>query len=229
MNLFAIPQPGPLLEAFTQEIESLGGRVVDSLEHNDNLYVRSTLDYEREVRRGDKLRAGIAMRAGPEDIRVHPYVFRLVCSNGAILSQATQTKVISLDDPCCDPIVAVREAVRLCALPEAFEQSVLQARGAMEREADVMLLWLPLLARVSAQHFPSIFEMITRRLEEGRDRSRFGLMNAVTSTARDTRDPEIRWRLEELGAQVPALRERVPVKRESKRAIRAPNDSLVNV
>jgi hypothetical protein len=38
------------------------------------------------------------------------------------------------------------------------------------------------------------------------DRSGFGLMNAVTATARDTADPELRWRLEELGGGVAALR-----------------------
>jgi hypothetical protein len=36
-------------------------------------------------------------------------------------------------------------------------------------------------------------------------------MNAVTSVARDTRDPELRWRLEELGGGVPiAVRPRSP-------------------
>jgi transposase len=33
----------------------------------------------------------------------------------------------------------------------------------------------------------------------------FSLMNAVTSLARDERDPELRWRLEELGGAVPSL------------------------
>jgi len=229
MSLFAVSQPGSLLEAFTEEVESLGGSVTDSFEHNDNLYVRSTLDLEREVSRGDKLRAGIALRASLEDIRVHPYVFRLVCSNGAIFAQATQTRVISLHDPCFDPTDAVREAVRCCAQPGAFEDSLLQTRGAMEREADLMLLYLPLLARVSSQHLRSIFDMIVQRLEQGRDRTRFGLMNAVTSTARDTKDPELRWRLEELGAMVPALRKETPVARESKRALRVPDDTLVPV
>ena len=45
----------------------------------------------------------------------------------------------------------------------------------------------------------------------GSDRNRFGLMNAVTSVARDTRDPDARWRLEELGGGIGArLRPRRP-------------------
>jgi hypothetical protein len=38
------------------------------------------------------------------------------------------------------------------------------------------------------------------------DRSRFALMNAVTSVARDTADPELRWRLEEMGGGIPVGR-----------------------
>jgi hypothetical protein len=109
-----------------------------------------------------------------------------------------------------------------------FERSIHQARGAMERDADMMLLFLPLLSRVSRTQAPELFRIISERFNRTRDRSRYGLMNAVTATARDTKDPETRWRLEELGAQVPALRERTPVARESKRALRVPDDSLVN-
>lgn len=36
------------------------------------------------------------------------------------------------------------------------------------------------------------------------DLSRIGLMNAVTSVARDTRNPEMRWGLEKLGGEIPA-------------------------
>jgi hypothetical protein len=170
------------------------------------------------------MRAGIAMRTTDEQIFVHPYTFRLVCSNGAILAHATQTQVISLDDPITDPIVALRQAVHLCAQPEAFRQSLLEARGAMERQADIMLLYLPLLSRFPRDVAAQLFSMIARRFSDARDRSRFGLMNAVTSTARDTKDPETRWRLEELGAQVPALLEPTPHARESKRAMHAPTE-----
>ena len=43
---------------------------------------------------------------------------------------------------------------------------------------------------------------IMRRFSRDRDRSVFGLANAVTSLARDQEDPEVRWRLEELGGGV---------------------------
>ena len=42
------------------------------------------------------------------------------------------------------------------------------------------------------------------------EQSRFGLMNAVTSVARDRSDPEKRWRLEELGGGIAAMIVPVP-------------------
>lgn len=227
MSLFDRPQSTAILETFNAEIESLGGVVTDSIEHEGTLYARSTLEREMEVAPGDRMRAGIAMRAADQDIRVHPYVFRLVCKNGAIHSTAIRTEVISLEDPVTDPIIALREAIHLCAHPQAFARSMDQVRGAMEREADMILLFLPLLARVSRTQAPHLLSIITQHFNRTRDRSRYGLMNAVTATARDTKDPETRWRLEELGALVPALREQTPLERESKRALHVPDDSLV--
>jgi hypothetical protein len=224
MSLFDRPDSHSILEAFSEEIQTIGGRVTDSVEHEGKLYVRSTLDREAEVAPGDRMRAGIALRASDEQLYLHPYVFRLVCRNGAIFAQATQTRIISLDGPIMDSLSALREAIHVCAQPEAFEKSLLDARGAMEREADLMLLYLPLLSRLPREHFTALFATITRRFAEAGDGSRFGLMNAVTSTARDTRDPEVRWRLEELGAQVPALLDRTPHARESKRAMHAPTE-----
>jgi len=55
-----------------------------------------------------------------------------------------------------------------------------------------------------------VLEQIAGRFLRERDRSAFGLMNAVTSLARDTREPEMRWRLEEFGGGVPALLKPAP-------------------
>ncbi len=48
-------------------------------------------------------------------------------------------------------------------------------------------------------------EEVMHRFSTEGDGSRYGLMNAITSVARDTRDPETRWRLEKLGGLVPVL------------------------
>src|SRR5256885_684810 len=76
-------------------------------------------------------------------------------------------------------------------------------RSATLAEADQFLNLLPALSSV-LHHLPAkqaseIVQQILGRFARDGDRSGFGLMNAVTSTARDTRNPDLRWRLEEFG------------------------------
>jgi hypothetical protein len=71
---------------------------------------------------------------------------------------------------------------------------------------------MPLLGRLPADQVREILPMVLRRFRRDGDRSRYGLFNAVTSVARDTRDPRTRWRLEELGGGVLALLPKTPVR-----------------
>jgi hypothetical protein len=62
-----------------------------------------------------------------------------------------------------------------------------------------------LMAMLPDQTDPEAGELYTQVMAElvrGGDRSHFGLMNALTAVGRDTQDPELRWRLEELGGAV---------------------------
>jgi len=203
---------------FAEEITAAGGNVRESLEYGPCLYARSVLTAPREVRPGDRVQGGVALRATDEDIRVHPYVFRQVCTNGAIRAQAIQTRRIERGefggDSAAEVAFALREAVQACCSEEAFHQGVQEMRSALELDADAALMLMPMIARLPTKAAAEILESIMRRhvAGRGRDRSpdrgrtRFSLMNAVTSVARDTRDPELRWRLEELGGSVPILR-----------------------
>jgi hypothetical protein len=106
----------------------------------------------------------------------------------------------------------LREAVRACCSKEAFSQSAREMAAARTRAADADYLHDLLFQLLSMPGVPpEMVHDILRRYEQSQDRSRFGVMNAVTSAARDTRDPELRWGLEELGGGIPALRP--PVRR----------------
>ncbi len=76
-------------------------------------------------------------------------------------------------------------------------------RSAREVQADAVLMMIPMIARLPRAMAVRLLTTIMDRFNEQGDNSRFGLMNAVTSVARDTRDPDLRWRLEELGGGVP--------------------------
>jgi hypothetical protein len=190
---------------FAEEILAAGGAVTDTLNDGDRLFLRSTLPGVREVRAGDTLQAGVALRALERAVWVHPYVFRQVCRNGAIIAHALQTRHIETDDFATaeGAASAIREAVRVCCDDEAFTSAAGDIQSAREKVADVAINLLPVLARIRPELGTQIFRMIVERFFDGEDASRYGLMNAVTSVARDTTDPEVRWHLEELGGGIP--------------------------
>ena len=210
MTTTLLPTTRELRELLAEEARALGGTLPDVFDDGERLFARAVLPAAVEVRPRDRVRGGVAMRVVGEEVLVHPYTFRLVCSNGAMVAHALQARRVTRAEFYAPTEVvaavgdAVRGAVRACASAEAFAGAAREMRSALEVQADIMLHLLPMLSRlpqhVAAQALPHILG----RFEGGRDRSAFGLMNAVTSVARDTRDPEARWRLEELGGAVPA-------------------------
>lgn len=189
---------------FTEEIAAAGGEVSDTFDDGRLLFTRSILPRVREVRTADQVQGGVALRASAGEVWVHPYLFRLVCRNGAIMAHAIQTRHVEFPEFATpeEAVAEVRAAIQACCAEEAFTASAEQMRSAREMEADLALNLLSVISprhsRVGTQMLRTILE---RFFAEG-DQSRFGLMNAVTSVARDTPDPQIRWRLEELGGGI---------------------------
>ncbi len=197
----------------TDELSRAGGNVLERFDDGRRLFLRSVLPMVRDLRPGDAVQGGVALMTTDEEIRVHPYTFRQVCRNGAIMATAIQTRRVQRVEPDA-PVVTVeavteelREAIRECSAPEAFYTAADQLRSASQRQADLALHLLPFLSRMPQADVARILADIEKTFTEERDRSVFGLVNAVTSVARDEPDPKLRWRLEELGGGVVA---RVP-------------------
>jgi hypothetical protein len=70
-------------------------------------------------------------------------------------------------------------------------------RLAATQEADIVLALMPMLRQLPRESAAQLLGDIMGRYHAGRDSSRFVLISAVTSLARDTGDPQARWRLEE--------------------------------
>jgi hypothetical protein len=203
------PTTAEIGEVFAEEIAEIGGKVTDRYDDGSRLLARSVLPGRRMVGRDDAVQGGVAIRATDEDIQVHPYVFRQVCRNGAIMATAIQTwQVARVDDSGIvdrAPLGELREAIRACGSEEAFSTSAEQMRSAREIQADLSLTIMPMLGQMPREMVNQVLGSIMEQFAKERDSSNFGLMNAVTSVARDTRDPELRWRLEGLGGGIPAL------------------------
>jgi hypothetical protein len=189
-----------ILAAFTAEVVELGGEVSDTFHEGRRLFTRSILRRGEEVRPGDRVQGGIALKATGAEVCVYPYVFRQVCRNGAIMAQTLQSQRLEnlyQEEPEA-ALESIRECVRACAAPEVFSDAVIKMRAGRDVQADVALSMVAMMSRFSGASTKIMTQIIDQFFREG-DRTQFGLANAVTAVARETRDPEVRWNLEELG------------------------------
>ena len=186
---------------FADEVKSAGGKVTDTFDDGTLLFTRAVLPKNKKVARRDRVDKGVALKSAWEDVWVHPYVYRRVCINGAIVAQAVATKHVSNTEH-ITPVemeIRVREAVQTCINEQDFEGYAKQMKRAMGLFPDPRPTLMPHLAKLPADQASEVIEETHRRFTEGADESRYGLINAVTSLARDTRNPELRWSLETVG------------------------------
>jgi hypothetical protein len=203
---------------FAEEIAAQGGTVTDTFDDGASLFVRAVLPDEREVQPRDRVQGGVALRATEDDVWVHPYVFRQICSNGAIIARATQTRHIDRADFSYDAeselAAAVREAIQDCCSSQAFENAAEAMRSSVHSPVDMALNFVSMLSRLPEEVRSRFLAPILDRFLKSSSHSRFDLMNVVTALARDTTDPKTRWQLEELGGAIPFEAER-PVRERS--------------
>jgi hypothetical protein len=205
MTIELVPSTTAIKAAFEQEVADAGGNVCDAFDDGCRLFLRSVLPGPVEVNPGDRTNRGVALRSRESEVLVHPFFFRQVCRNGAIAARAVQARRVERYEYSTCPaageavLVEVRQAVRDCSDEQILDQAADRMRTMAETEADVALSILPALVKMKPDDASRLFDLILGRFERRSDRSMFGLMNAVTSVARDTRDPDTRWRLEEAG------------------------------
>jgi hypothetical protein len=205
---------------FAEQIVAQGGRVTDTFDDGARLFLRAVLPAEQEIKSRDHVQGGVALRALEDDVWVHPYVFRQVCTNGAIIARATQTRHIEQSDVSDafgqeELAGAIRDAIRDCCAPEAFETAADAMRSSVHSPIDIALAMMSMLSRLEGLGL-EVQKSMLQELMRVSDSSRFALMNAVTSVARDTRDPEARWKLEELGGAIPFEAEQTQVSKRQR-------------
>jgi hypothetical protein len=193
-------------DAFEDEVRGAGGTVQSAHVGAERMMLRAILPVEGEVRPRDRVRGGVALRCDAcRAVAVHPYAFRLVCSNGAIFAYAAESKMIVLGEVSPHALEhEVRYATRACCADAAFESAAELMRRSRTWRPDSLLTVVDMLRRHSGLGARTI-DSILNEYGRGGDHTGFGVMNAVTAVARRARAPEKKWQLEELGGAVPAL------------------------
>ena len=207
MSITLWPATHSIASAFADEIAALGGSMHDRFDDGRSLYLRAVLEPHDEVRRGDVIQAGIALRVVGPSILVNPYTFRLVCSNGAIAMstdssrRARRVEIGWAVDVVHGVLDDVRALVRECAQPAEFGAFVERMRSATVVSGNVRSRMAHLIAQLPPGQREAMLRMIMGRFERD-EPTLYGMMNAVTATARDSGDPALRWQLEALGGEL---------------------------
>jgi len=208
MAVTFLPVSNEVEAIFRETVASQDGVVSNCVEFQAQLYMRSTTPRALEVRPRDLVQGGVALRMIDDQIDVCPYVFRQVCRNGAVMPLASESfHVLRVDLAApTDDIDAVSDELRQvlgwCLDPSILETATDQMQLAVRTELTVDAEMLDRLPRDMGISHRDLRHQVVRRLRMERDWTVYGLMNALTSLARDTQDPEIRWNLEELGGGV---------------------------
>jgi hypothetical protein len=211
MTMTYLPPTQELNALFVDEVRTLGCARPDIYDDGVRLIARAICTRPVEVRPGDAVRGGVALHTFDEFVDVHPFIFRQVCTNGAVMAEALQSQRIRRVEVAAlsEMITAVREdvraAIRACAAPTAFADAAAAMRRSTGHPASVLINRLPRLGAMPRSDVAAFVDRVMGRFERQGDESAFGLINAVTSLARDTKDPVRKWRLEELGGTMLAL------------------------
>jgi hypothetical protein len=211
-----------VLDVFTEELTTRGGQITDTFNDGQRLFVRSILPHVKDVRPHDRMQGGIAIKVTEESLCLYPYLFREVCRNGAIHAEALESLSLSgLHD--LDPysiLESIRQAIEICSAPQVFSETVERIRQIDESEIDLVLNILPMFSRHPDLLGTDVISHLLERLFKEKDQSQFGLANVITAVARETKDPQTRWDLEELGGAI-LISTLTPLPTDSARAARA--------
>jgi hypothetical protein len=191
-----------------------GSSQIEVTEFGDQLFGRAMLPNFAEAGPGDQFQGGVALRSCGASVRIQPYTVRKVCQNGAIAAWILDQRELQLCGPeataweAQEVLSQIEQLVASCAAPSCLNQFIRQSRRAQRTRPDQTLSFLSSIERSQTRLPVRLIQSILRRFETQEDRSLYGLMNAVTSVARDVSNPAIKADLEELGGGVLA---RLPV------------------
>tara|TARA_Y100001934_G_C12362797_1_gene781692 strand:- start:2471 stop:3208 length:738 start_codon:yes stop_codon:yes gene_type:complete len=204
-----------ILNVFFDEISDQSGKMLENFRHNDRAFARALLANQTEVKAKDTLQAGVALKATPRSLEIHPFVFRQVCRNGIILGKSTQShKLGQVGDSCqlsvggkAGEVISsseieawFRDAVQACCQTEAFNDATQKFHNSLHiplpNQAGVGNALLVSLNYKNSAYAKKWHKKIMREYLNHDDPTLFRLVNAVTAVARDLHDPHRKWKLE---------------------------------
>lgn len=158
-----------------------------------------------ELFEGDWMQIGFAAsRQGDGPVRAWPRLLREVCRNGSLVCVAEFERH--------EGATGITDAVRRFLTPETYEPAIATLRETRNERVHDPRSFLDEFGRIDDHTWvlrPHM-ESIEDRYYDEDDRSAYGLVNAITATARDVEDWTERLALEEFAGRIAWLRRPTP-------------------
>ena len=205
---------------FKQATADFGGIIGRDEEQRGVRFLASTFQgIERAITRGDAIQGGLALKVSSEEAQLSSFTFRLVCSNGMISTLADEEEDFSRYRETEFEETLYRKYAELSStaseVAELYRQSQQQPADARlwqyvlhslgQLQADRRWMDHLMLALMEERRRRLSGQTPERSTGLNTDINRFELINAVTAVARDTPEPELRWKMEELGGKLLAM------------------------
>lgn len=204
-------------------LERLGAKIESANVSDDYMNLQATMKIEGEIRKGDVVRYGVAIRnseVGKGALSVSPLMYRLVCLNGMVIADQVRRRAHIGGSYLSDQdgwialssatqmlktramIAELAEYLETMASPVMFEKQLGLLRGVADQDlpAEPTLVVESLAARYSLQKPEAESALIA--LAESKDYSRWGLANAVTILANNAPSYDRAMDLETLGGRI---------------------------
>lgn len=213
------------LPILVEESRKLGGVEVMSSEVTERrLYIKAVSKrLTFEVKKGDAVQAGISIsnsEIGKGSVRVEPFLYRLICLNGAVVEDSAMRKFHigrqSADLEAAEEVfrdetreaddkafnMKLQDVIRASFDDEQFEQlkgiTVDSSTRKIKRPAAEVVEEVVSRYSLKKNHADSFLNFLI----EGGDLTQWGLANAVTSIANNAEDYETATELERVGGSI---------------------------
>lgn len=198
-----------------QEFRKIGSVEIYRIDLTEKMMYLKALDRTliAEIRRDDIICGGIIIRnseVGAGAFRVEPFILRLACENGLIVRQVLKRihlgrtmneglwsrETMELENRIL--FSKVRDVIRATFDREVFKKWVLKLKESTEIEIEEPVEEARNVAKLAGLTEEQERELLAYFTEH----TKYGLINALTTLARDTRNVDERIRLEELGGKI---------------------------
>jgi len=192
-----------ITDLFIKEVGAYGGHIIQTSINKQHVLIEATLTISDSLLKGDYVQGGVALYYSPEFIAIHPYLFRLICESGLLITDTPENCIIWRQGDKAltqeNLIKQLNTAIKDCTKKDTFSQTIASLKTSLSKEV-ILLKEILSLPRFTEDN--SLLDELLKHAIIEDDDTAFGLINTITSTARDITFPQTCYQLQKLAGEI---------------------------